>query len=288
MKTILIQFDTDPHPSSFDRIVAVDAGADEHFSYGGMTPANVTDLVHGAIFTRGPKDLHNTAIFVGGSNVQAGEALYEAVGRAFFGPMKVSVMMDSNGCNTTASAAVVAAKAQLDLKGASAIVLGGTGPVGQRAAELLAMEGCDVTVVSRSVDRATAVCKNVEATNVAGHLNPAAASSPEDVMAACADKQVLIAAGAAGICFLPKGSLTDLPDLRIAIDLNAVPPLGLADVGVADKAQSIGDTIVYGALGVGTTKMKVHKQAIARLFKTNDATLSTREIYQIALEVAGQ
>ncbi|MEZ6048845.1 MAG: methylene-tetrahydromethanopterin dehydrogenase N-terminal domain-containing protein [Planctomycetaceae bacterium] len=66
MKKILIQLDTDPRPSSFDRVVAVDADVDELFSYGGITPENVVPLIHGAIFTRGPQDLNNTALFLGG------------------------------------------------------------------------------------------------------------------------------------------------------------------------------------------------------------------------------
>jgi methylenetetrahydrofolate/methylenetetrahydromethanopterin dehydrogenase (NADP+) len=71
--TILVQFDTDALPSTFDRVVAIDAGAQHIFSYGGVTPDNVVTLVHGCIFTRGAKDLHRTAIFVGGSDVAAGE-----------------------------------------------------------------------------------------------------------------------------------------------------------------------------------------------------------------------
>ena len=57
MKRILIQLDTDAHPSTFDRVVAVDADVDELFSYGDVGQGNVTGLVHGAIFTRGPHDL---------------------------------------------------------------------------------------------------------------------------------------------------------------------------------------------------------------------------------------
>src|SRR5262245_45918800 len=85
MKKILIQLDTDPQPSSFDRVVAVDAEIDQLFSYGGVTPDTVESIVHGAMFTRGPKELTNTAIFIGGSNVAAGEALLERVCRTFFG-----------------------------------------------------------------------------------------------------------------------------------------------------------------------------------------------------------
>src|ERR1051326_2490828 len=79
MKKILIQLDTDAQPSVFDRVVAVDADVDQLFSCGSATPETVEPLVHGAIFTRGGKELANTAIFIGGSNVAAGEALLTKV-----------------------------------------------------------------------------------------------------------------------------------------------------------------------------------------------------------------
>ena len=149
MKRILLQLDTDPHPSVFDRVVAIDAGVEELFSYGGVTPENVMPLVHGAMFTRGPGDLKDTAIFVGGSNVAAGEAVTAKVLKTFFGPMRVSVLLDANGANTTAAAAVLAAAKHVELRGATAVVLGGTGPVGERAARLLAGQGASVRVASQ-------------------------------------------------------------------------------------------------------------------------------------------
>ena len=106
MRKLLLQLDTSSSPSVFDRIVAYDAGADAVMSYGGVTPDTVQELVHGCIFTRGPRSLHNTAIFIGGTDMAAGERLLASVQKAFFGPMRVSVMLDSNGSNTTAVAAV--------------------------------------------------------------------------------------------------------------------------------------------------------------------------------------
>ena len=287
MKKILIQFDTDSHASAFDRVVAVDAGVDELFSYGDVSPSSVTGLVHGAMFTRGSADLKHTAIFVGGSNVSDGEALTKQVLSTFFGPMRVSVMMDSNGCNTTAAAAVVAAKKHLPLHEISATVLGGTGPVGQRVAELLAAEGSNVTLVSRAAERAEAACAAIREKITAGVLTGRGASSEDNVLALCRGQQLVVAAGAAGVCFLPKGSLSKLGELTVAIDLNAVPPTGIADVGVADKAIEKDGTLCYGALGVGGTKMKVHKQAVASLFESNDRVLNTTQIYELALQVVG-
>src|SRR3982751_784296 len=103
---ILIQLDSDPHPSVFDAVVATDSGVDRLLQYANVKPANVRDLVHGAIFTRAPQDLSQTAIFIGGASVAAGEELLSAAKKAFFGPLRVSVLLDANGANSTAAAAV--------------------------------------------------------------------------------------------------------------------------------------------------------------------------------------
>src|SRR5207253_11026460 len=127
-RAILIQLDSDPQPSVFDRVVAIDAGADEVFSYGSVRPEQVRDLVHGAIFTRGPNDLRRTAIFIGGSDVAAGERLLEEVQKHMlpqFG-LRVSVLLDPNGANTTAAAAVRSAVHHVDPTETQAVVLAGT------------------------------------------------------------------------------------------------------------------------------------------------------------------
>ncbi len=106
MKKLLFQFDTDAHPSSFDTVVAYDGGADHVIAYGGLTPNNIAGLVDGTIFTRAPKDKKNTAIFIGGSDMTAGQTLFNVVKSHFFANFRVSIMLDSNGSNTTAAAAV--------------------------------------------------------------------------------------------------------------------------------------------------------------------------------------
>jgi hypothetical protein len=103
IKKLLYQFDTDPLPAVFDNVVAYDGGADQITAYGGVTAANVGGLVEGAIFTRGPKDKKNTALFIGGSSMAAGQALLGAVQARFFGKFRVSVMFDCDGSNTTSN-----------------------------------------------------------------------------------------------------------------------------------------------------------------------------------------
>ena len=144
MKKLLFQFDTDPVPSSFDGVVAYDGGADHLLSFPNMNPANVEGIVHGAIFTRGGKDKQYTAIFVGGSNLAQGEALFDAIQKIFFSGFRVSLMLDSNGCNTTAAAAVARITGLGSIGGKKAVVFAGTGPVGQRGAVLQAQEGAQV------------------------------------------------------------------------------------------------------------------------------------------------
>ena len=93
---------------------------------------------------------------------------------------------------------------------------------------------------------------------------------------------LVVAAGAAGVVLLPKKRRVHCPDLKVAVDLNAVPPLGVEGVEVTDKGVERDGVIGYGAIGVGDTKMKVHKAAVARLFESNDQVLDAEEVYAIA------
>ncbi|WP_417380587.1 NADP-dependent methylenetetrahydromethanopterin/methylenetetrahydrofolate dehydrogenase [Gimesia sp.] len=285
MKKILIQLDTDAHASSFDRVVAIDAGVDELMSYSDVSPVNVEPLVHGAIFTRGPKELNNTALFVGGSEVHSGETLFQKIQDTFFGPMRVSVMMDSNGSNTTAAAAVLAAGKHLEFSETTALVLGGTGPVGQRAAQLLAKRGAKVIIASRSVERAQAACDTIARIVEGAQLTPLALKDHKQIEAANRDTNLIISAGAAGVKLLPAACWKPMKQLKVVIDLNAVPPAGIEEVDVMDKATDRDGILCYGAIGVGGTKMKIHKAAIQKLFETNDLLLDTEEIYQIGVDL---
>ncbi len=286
-RSILIQLDSDPQPSVFDRVVAVDAGADDVFAYGGVRPEQVRDLVHGAIFTRGAKDLRRTAVFIGGGDVAAGERLLEEVRRHMLPQygLRVSVLLDANGANTTAAAAVRAAARHVDLAGARTLVLGGTGPVGQRVVRLLAGLGAEVRIGSRQRARAEAVAAAVRARIPAARLEPAATDTPAALRAAVAGRSVIIAAGAAGAVLLPRPARGANPDVRVLIDLNAVPPAGIEGVEVADKGTERDGAVCYGAIGVGETKMRIHKSAIARLFERNDHVLDAEEVYALAQEL---
>ena len=281
---VLLHLDTDALPSVFDRVVAVDAGVQHLFSYGGVTAANVVALVHGCIFTRGPKDLHRTAIFVGGSDVEAGEAVLAEVKKHLIPAygLTVSVMLDSNGANTTAAAAVRAAAKHLDLAATTSLVLGGTGPVGRRVARLLAKHGGRVTIGSRQLDRAEAVARSIRAAYPNAHVEAVAVASSADGPKALDGKHLVVAAGAPGTVLLPKKLRSGAAALKVAIDLNGVPPTGIEGVELTDKGTDRDGHTAYGALGVGGTKMKIHKAAVAALFTSNALTFDLDEIDALA------
>jgi hypothetical protein len=267
-------------------VVAVDSGVDELFSYGNVKPEQVEGMVHGAIFTRGPNELNRTAIFIGGADVAAGELILTAVKEVFKrAGLRVSVMLDSNGSNTTAAAAVRAAVRHMDVGSGHALVLGGTGPVGQRAALLLARNGAHVRIGSRQVQRAEAVCQLIRSKIPNAKVEAAPTATSADGPTALEGRDLVIAAGAAGAVLLPHKIRQTCSTLRVAIDLNAVPPVGIEGIEVFDKAISRDDTVCYGAIGVGGTKMKIHRAAIAQLFERNDQVLDAEEIYDLALRL---
>ena len=278
---ILVQLDSDPHASVFDAVVAVDAGVDQLLRHAPVQVSQVRDLAYGAMFTRGIEDLKSTAIFVGGSDVSAGEAIMAQLARTFFGPMRVSVMLDSNGANTTAAAAVLAAAKHHPLSNAEAVVLAATGPVGSRVARLLAREGAQVKVASRSLARAEAVCQSIAAKLSGAKLTAVETANSVQAAAALAGTQIVIAAGAPGVELLSATSRAGAKTLRVAIDLSAVPPTGLGGVEVTDSGKTRDGMLCYGAIGIGGTKMKIHKAAIRQLFERNDQVLDAEEIYEI-------
>jgi hypothetical protein len=142
-----------------------------------------------------------------------------------------------------------------------------------------------VSLASRSVERAREVCDRI-AGQVPGARIQAAASADSaaavgDLRTAIQEADLIVAAGAAGATLLDAAGRSSAAKARVLIDLNAVPPAGIEGIVAADKARADGAALVYGALGVGGTKMKIHRAAIARLFESNDAVLDAEELLAI-------
>jgi hypothetical protein len=285
MKKLLFLLDTDPFTSVFDTVVAYDGGADRVAGYAGVTPDNVGPLVDGTIFTRGGKDKQNTAIFVGGGDMTKGEALFEAVKKKFFGPFRVSAMLDSNGSNTTAAAGVALLEKAGKLKGKKAVVLAGTGPVGMRAAAFFGQEGADVTITSREQARADKAAKAIEQRF---GVKVKAVQAADDAARAkvVKDANIVFAAGAIGVQLLKAADWQNNGTIEMLADVNAQPPLGIEGVEATDKAKDRSGKVVFGALGIGGLKLKLHRGCIGKLFDSSEGVLDAEEIYALAKEMA--
>jgi methylenetetrahydrofolate/methylenetetrahydromethanopterin dehydrogenase (NADP+) len=288
MRKLLLQLDTSRLPSVFDQVVAYDAGADVVMSYGGVTEGDVRDLIHGCIFTRGPKDLKNTAVWIGGNNMSAGEQLLAMAQDALFGPFCVSLMLDSNGSNTTAVAAVVKIEQTLrEVKGKKILILAGTGPVGQRAAGLLAKGGAHVTITSRKPEQGEKARQFISARfNV--QVEAVTLNDPTKLPELLAGADVLLNSGPAGVQMVPQTAWSAARSLKVAVDLNAVPPLGIEGVDVNEAGAKKNGVVVFGAFGVGNFKTKLHKACVARLFQRNDLVLDAEAIADIARELVAK
>ena len=286
----------------FDAVLAYDAGVDCVLPLSNVRLQDVRTLVHETVFARNAADLKNLAIFIGGSDVAAGEVLLKAIQDAFFGPMRVSVMLDSNGCNTTAAAVVAKILSTGDaagigtpypLLGERAVVLAGTGPVGLRTAALLAREGARVTLASRRLSRAQAACTSIlerfgvsvgaaQVTDAARYSVPPLGG---ELGHALEGAQVVVTAGAAGITLLPQTIWSSHPTLRILADVNAVPPLGIEGIEPAWDAERRDGRVIFGALGIGALKKRIHYTCLARLFERNDQIFDAEGIGSIAKEL---
>jgi hypothetical protein len=286
VKKVLLQLDTDQHPSPFDAIVAHDAGVDVLLSQGSVTPEAVRDLVQGAFFTRAPGD-SSLAVWVGGSDVAAGEKVLDEVQATFFGPFRVSAMLDSDGCNTTAATAIALIAKDRDLSGRRAVILG-VGPVGLRSATLLAQEGCEVLATSipgdvlgtdsyhRPRGMGVAEQRGIDAREVADRA---------EMEAALEGANVVLAAGPAGVELLRQEVWSANPTIELLADYNAAEPLGIEGIEAGDDLVDREGKLVLGALGIGGKKMKTHKACVRRLFESSDLVLNADGVYAVAKEI---
>jgi methylenetetrahydrofolate/methylenetetrahydromethanopterin dehydrogenase (NADP+) len=288
MKKILIQLDTDEHASSFDAIVAHDAGVDELLRYSGIEPDDVKGIVQSAFFTRGPKDLATLAVWVGGSSVGAGEEVLDQVEKAFFGPFRVSAMLDSNGCNTTAATTVARLAAEIDLKERRVVIVG-AGAVGLRAAALLIGEGCEVTVsgIPKSRFGGEQKYRRARGLTVAEERGfDIAEPADDDELTTILDGATLVlAAGPAGVELLPEAIWRKVDSIEVLADFNAAEPLGIEGTEAQDEMEERDGKRVLGALAIGGPKMKVHKTCVRRLFESNETILDVDGVYEIAKEL---
>jgi len=258
--------------SPFDVNMAVDAGWVSAVPYINVEPSEVSGLVQDVIFSRSPKGLKKTGIFIGGRDTKQAMDMLKIAKHSMVPPFEVSVFSDPSGAFTTAAGMVAAVEKELDekfnttLKGKNLLALGGTGPVGQVAAVLAAQAGANVRIIGRQLEKAQRIAELCNDEFGEGKISiDAGADADKAEYIKTAD--IVFATGAAGIELLNSGMIASATQLKVAADVNAVPPSGIAGLGSFDNGKEIA-TSKSGAVGVGALAIgNIKYQAQNRLLK---------------------
>jgi hypothetical protein len=290
MYKMLLQLDTDKFANTFDRVTAYEAGVDHVLSYGGVAIEDVQGLLHGLMFTRTAEERRQTAVFIGGRRVDMCEQVLSEAQRAMFDPFCLSVMLDSNGCNTASAAAVVLLGRHMEVRDANIVLLSGIGPVGLRIARLLARQGANVLATNLPRDlyhgrwdeqraRHDLGLARVEGDEAGFKIQAVETSAAFDELMEWAD--AVLATGPAGVQLLCAEQWQNHPNLKALIDLNVAPPFGIEGLDPHWRGKHVDGRILYGGLGVGPFKLRVHKASIMSLFDCIQI-LNLEGIYELA------
>jgi len=275
--------------SPFDVNMAIDAGFGHTPMYGDVSVAEVTALTHDAIFSRGPKGVSRTGIFIGGRDIDVADDMLRAAKAAMTPPFVVSVFADPSGAFTTAAAAVAALERALagagGFAGKDLLILGGTGPVGAAAAVLAVQLGARVRLASHaSVERAKVTTDMIAARYETAVEPVCAAGSTKAGLVGAAD--VILASAKAGVQVLSAAELAGATRLLAAADLNAVPPEGIEGLGVLDDRKALGAAsgraVGIGALAVGQIKYQTQRRLFERMLEGTPVFIDFRDALQMA------
>ncbi len=290
---LLFFLDTDRIASPFDVCMAYDAGFNAVIPYENVTPEDAKKIVQDAMFSRGPKAVKHTCFFVGGKSAEKAEEISEVVSATMFPPFEASVIVDPGGAYTTAAAAVATVEDALSshklgsLKDKSCAVFG-TGSVGKIIAVLLTRLGCNVTIVSLNpnrkngdeyVEKLATVLNNRYGVNVQGVYAPKPGKKVEITKKA----DVIFCAGTRGVRVIEKNFFKKLKLMKVMVDINAIPPLGIDGMKLKDDMRELAPGIFgIGALTVGELKHKLEKAILKQVRSNGKGTYN----YNFALQLA--
>ena len=260
--------------SPFDVNMAYDAGWSAVIPYSSVELEEVAGLVQDAIFSRGPKGVKRTGLFIGGRDMVLAMDMLENARNAMVPPFEISVFADPSGAFTTAAGLVAAVERQLrklhhvELKGQRVVILGGTGPVGSAAAVLAAKAGADTVILGRKkdkADRVAALCNHSYGADMTGIKGDANDHKGDQFREA----DVVLGTAAAGVQVMSEDDIAAAVKLKVAADINAVPPAGIAGIGVMDDGvplpASVSGAVGIGALAVGNIKYQVQQHLLTHM-----------------------
>ena len=270
--TILHMFTPGRQMSPFDINMAADAGYDMLPSYTEVTLDSVVGLTQDTIFSRSPKGLARTAIFIGGRDALLAADMLERARKAMVKPFVVSLMADPSGAYTTAAAMVACVESALKSQGATltgqrVLVLGGTGPVGRIAGVIAASAGARASLSSRNGIDAAEEAAQQTASHFGVTLHGVSGGDRAAIQASLADADVVLACAAAGVQVVRAEDLPAAAHVKVMADVNAVPPEGIVGLGVMDNAKPLAGTqaLGIGALAIGNVKYQTQQQLLKRM-----------------------
>ena len=297
-RSILHMLDPMPNNSPFDINMAVDAGFDVLMPYSNVKLDSVHGLTQDAIFSRGPAGVKRTAMFIGGRDLALAMDMLNASQHAMVPPFEISVFADPSGAFTTAAALVACVEKELktkhgkELKDCQALVFGGTGPVGIATGVIASIAGAKTALVDHlSIDTAEEVAK-AYSRRFGCNLFGAVAHNDAEKSALIADKDIVFCTAKAGIQVLNAAVLNAATQLKVAGDVNAVPPLGIEGI----KRNDFGAPLVHagnalgavgvGALAVGNIKYQLQNEMLKLLLETDKPLfLDFRAAFEKAREI---
>ena len=293
---ILHMFTPEKNLSPFDVNMALDAGWLSVIPYTGLELGEISALVQDAIFSRGPTGIKRTGIFIGGRAVKTAMDMLKMAKTSMVPPFEIPVLADPSGAFTTAAAMVAMVERELNkkhgasLQGMNVLALGGTGPVGQIAAVIAAQAGAKVKIIGRQLEKAqhvAAQCNAEYGEGKTGIGGDADANKAELIRTA----DVVFATAAAGIEVLGAELVASAPRLKVAADVNAVPPSGIAGLGPHHKGTPIGDSksgaVGIGALAIGNVKYQTqHRLLNLMRFQTREGDKPVYLHFEHAFAVA--
>ncbi len=265
---VLHMFTPGKQMSPFDVNMAADAGWQIIVPYAEVDADSIAAMTQDTIFSRGPKGARRSGIFIGGRDVMLAQDMADKARAAMFKPFVVSLMADPSGAFTTAAAMVASVDAALlRLHGAGlaqrrVLIVGGTGPVGRIAGVMAAQLGADVTLAGRSAPSSEQAARDTGARF--GVALRGGASADRDLLAAA---DVVLACATAGVQVLGVQELAAAAQLKVAADVNAVPPEGIAGLGVMDDAKPLtgSSAVGIGALAIGNVKYQTQQRLLVQM-----------------------
>jgi methylene-tetrahydromethanopterin dehydrogenase len=267
--SIIHMLDPNVHNSPFDINMAVDAGYQVIIPYNNVKLEEISGLTQDAIFSRGPSGVKRTGLFIGGRDIGLAMDMLDLAKKAMVPPFEISVFADPSGAFTTAAALVACVERELkknfsqELSGMRAVVFGGTGPVGLATAVIAAQAGAITTIVDHfSIDTALEYANEAKS-RYGVDLAATTAASDADKARLISNADLVFCTAKAGIQVLNSSVLSDAKQLKVAGDVNAVPPLGIEGLGIMDFGEPLSfannakGAVGIGALAVGNVKYQL-------------------------------